>query len=352
MRDLFPEYNKPSKRSFIKLWDEATFVFDTNVLLSLYRIPQQARAKLIIILKELQKRGRVWIPHQVALEYYRDRLYVIHSQEKAHHESISLLNTTEQEIDKLFDSKLILKKISLNFKTIQKEVVLSKNKYCDFLNKDKVEIELNRILKNRVGKPFDNKRLNEIYKDGEARYEKEIPPGYSDRKRKDKEDKTGTSKFGDLIIWMQILDKAQEAKTPIIFVTDEQKEDWWWKVSGLNGATIIGARHELLKEVKERANVSFHMYQSDQFMKYAGQHFKVKFNKDLLEKVKKLKESTQTDQELAKSEEGLVASSTDSIGSNNSPITVSDIQDQGDLSSGSVSSTEPKEDGGLGNNVT
>lgn len=47
MRNLFPEFNKPTTKRFKKLWTQAIFVFDTNVLLSLYRIPQQAREKMI-----------------------------------------------------------------------------------------------------------------------------------------------------------------------------------------------------------------------------------------------------------------------------------------------------------------
>lgn len=306
MRSLFPEFNKPTTKGFKNLWTKAIFVFDTSVLLSLYRIPQQAREKMISVLKELQKQNRVWIPHQVATEFYRKRPDVIHIQEKSHNEIIDLLNKAEQEISKKFDAKDILKKITGSCKIIRSEIEKSKKRDCDWLKKDKIETELNKVFKDKVGVAFDKTKLNEIYKTGEERYEKEIPPGYEDRK-KDKDDKTKTKKFGDLVIWYQIIEQAKTDKKPVIFVTDEQKEDWWWKI---NGTTTIGPRHELRKEIKEQADVEFYMYQSEQFMKHAGEYLKVKFDSKLIEQVKKSKE------ELAQTQDGLSVSSVDNVGLN------------------------------------
>ena len=304
MRSLFPEFNKPTTKGFKKLWTQAIFVFDTNVLLSLYRIPQQAREKMISVLRELQKQNRIWIPHQVATEFYRKRPDVIHTQEKSHNEVIELLNKAEQEISKKFDSKDILKKIKGSCKIIRAEIEKSKKRDCDWLKKDKIETELNKIFQSKVGVAFDNTKLNEIYTNGKERYEKEIPPGYEDKK-KDKDDKTGTRKFGDLIIWFQIIEQAKTDKKPFILVTDEQKEDWWWKI---NGTTTIGPRHELRKEIKELAEIEFYMYQSEQFMKHAGEYLKVKFDTKLIEQVKKSKE------ELMQSQDELSVSSVDNVG--------------------------------------
>lgn len=304
MRNLFPEFNKPTTKGFKKLWTQAIFVFDTNVLLSLYRIPQQAREKMISVLEELQKQNRIWIPHQVATEFYRRRPDVIHTQEKSHNEIIELLNNAEQEISKKFDAKDILRKITGSCKVIRSEIEKSKKRDCDWLKKDKIETELNKIFKNKIGMVFDGAKLNEVYKSGQERYEKEIPPGYEDNK-KDKNDKTGTRKFGDLIIWFQIIEQAKIDKKPVILITDEQKEDWWWKI---NGTTTIGPRYELRKEIKEKAGVEFYMYQSEQFMKHAGEYLKVKFDTKLIEQVKKSKE------ELAQTQDGLSVSSVDNVG--------------------------------------
>ena len=54
-----------------ELWDSSIIVLDTNVILNLMRIPKEAREDFLKILEELKQSGKLWIPHQVAEEYYR-----------------------------------------------------------------------------------------------------------------------------------------------------------------------------------------------------------------------------------------------------------------------------------------
>jgi len=49
-----------------------------------------------------------------------------------------------------------------------------------------------------------------------------IPPGYKDAKKKD-----GIRKYSDLILWKEILKYAKGNELNVIFVTDDQKADWW-----------------------------------------------------------------------------------------------------------------------------
>ena len=78
MSDLFREYYRPSDEEFSRLWQEATFVFDTNVLLHLYRYTPSTRNDLLKVIEALQQ--RIWIPHQVGLEFSRNRVSVITKQ--------------------------------------------------------------------------------------------------------------------------------------------------------------------------------------------------------------------------------------------------------------------------------
>ena len=58
--------------------------------------------------------------------------------------------------------------------------------------------------------------------EGQKRYKEELPPGFRDAKNKD-----GIRKYGDLIIWKEILGYSSNNKVNIIFVTDDAKSDWW-----------------------------------------------------------------------------------------------------------------------------
>ena len=261
MRNLFPEFNKPTEEEFKKLWEEAIFVFDTNVLLGLYRYPQKTRNKLLGIFDKLKT--RVWIPHQVALEYYRKRGEVIYDQQKAYEEMLKYFGEVEGDVKKHFDKylkhpfidcKKILKKIADNHKTIKADMSKLKDKHPDWAKEDGVEKRLNKLFDNKVGAPYTEEKLLELYRAAQVRYEKEIPPGYKD-KEKDKNDKTGLRKFGDFIIWQQIIDQAKLSKKPIIFITDEQKDDWWQKIHG----NTVGPRFELIREIKDQAEVPLHV---------------------------------------------------------------------------------------------
>jgi len=308
MRKLFPEFNKPTKKELEKIWREAVFVFDTNVLLGLYRIPEQAREKMIAVLEKLKNENRIWIPHQVAKEFYTRRMDAIYNQNKSHDEAIKNLKKIEEEINKKFDSKEAIRNISRGFKDVNREVEKAK-KRCEWFDNDKIEKQLNKIFTGRVSGNYEKDKLSEIYKQGQERYDKEIPPGYKDKK-KDKEDKTGTKKFGDLVIWNQIIDRAKEIKKPIILVTDDQKEDWWWKI---NNDTTIGPRPELIREIKDQAGVPFYIYQSEQFMGHAGQYLKIKFGAALIKQVTEIKETARAERELVKPDVGGDLSSNDRV---------------------------------------
>ncbi len=43
MREKFVAYYQPTGQEFSELWEKCLFVIDTNVLLNLYRFPEQAR---------------------------------------------------------------------------------------------------------------------------------------------------------------------------------------------------------------------------------------------------------------------------------------------------------------------
>lgn len=52
--------------------------------------------------------------------------------------------------------------------------------------------------------------------------------------------------FGDLLIWEQVFDEViRRVIEEMIFVIDDLKVDWWWKV----GSLIIGGCLELREEV-------------------------------------------------------------------------------------------------------
>jgi hypothetical protein len=72
MRDLFPGYFTPTDAEFEKLWSECVFGFDANVLLGLYRSTPETQEIFFAVLEKIK--DRIFLPHQAASEYLRNRL--------------------------------------------------------------------------------------------------------------------------------------------------------------------------------------------------------------------------------------------------------------------------------------
>ena len=75
MRNAIKEYIEYSHKEKNDLWNTATFVFDTNVFLNLYRYSNKTRDQLIESFEWLK--SRIWMPYQVALEFCKERYSVI-----------------------------------------------------------------------------------------------------------------------------------------------------------------------------------------------------------------------------------------------------------------------------------
>lgn len=77
MRNMISSYTPLSRAEKLSLWNDpnTVFVFDTNVLLDLYRLSAGASDKQIKNIKSLN--SRVWIPFHVANEYAKNRCGVI-----------------------------------------------------------------------------------------------------------------------------------------------------------------------------------------------------------------------------------------------------------------------------------
>ncbi len=151
------------------------------------------------------------------------------------------------------------------------------------MKNDPIYEQLSSLFEGKITESFSNEQLREIYSEGENRYKLKIPPGYEDEKTKE-----GNKKFGDLILWKQILLKAKELKKDVILINDERKTDWWWKIKdGRN----MGPRQELVQEMKEDSGVNFHMYSSERFLSYGQTFLKEQINQKALEEIQAMKKS-------------------------------------------------------------
>ncbi|MDZ8035081.1 PIN-like domain-containing protein [Nostoc sp. DedSLP04] len=307
MKELFSGYYRPSEIDFQKIWQSATFVLDANILLNMYRYPEEARRQLFTVLQSIAP--RLWVPYQAALEFQRNRLTVIAEQKKRFSDVRKVLDSSRAAMISELE-KLQLKK---RHSSIQADELVSAldQQITDFLanldqleatqlsvtDSDPIREQLDQLLKEKVGESFSQEEITKIYQEGEIRFKSDIPPGYKDQK-KETDSKSDIfsyggviyqRKYGDLVLWKQIINKAsQDSIQSIVFLTDDEKEDWWW-ITDSQGKNKIGPRPELVNEISREAGTKlFYMYNSEQFLKYSKEFLNTNVTDESISQVREV----------------------------------------------------------------
>jgi len=269
MRKLFPGYYTPTQDEIKRAWAEGIFSFDTNMLLNIYRYPDHSRKAFFRALEKLE--GRIMITHQAALEYHRNRKVAIKQRagrigelrkvftdlaqmaknSKKEHESRQAFY--DVDIADIFDPVIeSLKKAKTKADQIKTSVKVEPTTETNY-----IQDELFKYIKERIGKSIRD--MDAVYGRASRRHSLKIPPGYKDSSSVDFADasdgnfndssKNDFTRFGDTIIWFQLLDFARSNDKPLIFVTDDNKPDWWERSENR-------PRPELVNEMRSVSNIS------------------------------------------------------------------------------------------------
>lgn len=269
MRKEFREYYSPSGEELKGLWLDGLIILDTNALLNFFRYTDTTRRQFIDLLNS--RRESLWIPYQVGLEFHRNRLEVIHQQEKAFDEIEASLSSAENDITKALkkfsrhpslDTAGISRKLRDSLGAILNVVNDARSAHATAVTSggnDRTLEEITELFEGRVGEPYTSDKLAQLYTEGQVRYADKIPPGYEDSSKPEPD------RYGDLVLWQQILEMGANSKRPAIFVTDDNKEDWWLKSHG----KTVGPRTELVDEYFASADARIHFYSPERFLQFA-----------------------------------------------------------------------------------
>ncbi|MFN7522490.1 MAG: PIN-like domain-containing protein [Aphanizomenon sp.] len=310
MKNLFSWRLLPSEADFSNLWENATFVFDTNFLLDLYRVSRPTVEDFLKILEHLHRQNRIWLPYQVADEFLRRREKEIDSEAASFNKALSELDRwkSEQqefkslranlaqagrivaaEVENLFDKqKNYFDAVDEVEKVFQEKIKELANSHFPFDADNDIILErLLLIFDSKVGNPYDKQSLQSLYKEAEDRYKKLQPPGFMDAKEKEDE-----RKYGDFILWKQILTFAERESLPIVFITGEKKEDWWIKKNG----EIVAPHIELRREFQEYVKQPFWMYRTQRFIEMAKDKLMVEIDPRSIEETNTIADADLSDE--------------------------------------------------------
>jgi hypothetical protein len=279
MKKHFHQFYVPTKTDLEQLWTTCLFCFDANVLLNLYHYSKPTQDAFLNVLTSLG--DRIWLPHQAGFEYQQLRCNIILRELTPYNDITANLRRIEETLkNSPAEHPFVKPETVTRFKRMAtgllKELTEAQEALRALLKTDPILDRLTVLFDSRTGDPYSAERLKEIAKDGDARNDAGLPPGYCD-KGKD------LNKYGDLIIWMQILDKAKAEKRGIIFVTNDEKPDWWNKRLG-------GPRSELRSEMKSAADAACYFYTATDFVEQAKDYLKEHVKDEVIREMKEAAE--------------------------------------------------------------
>lgn len=291
MKKVFSEYYDTPELTYKEIWDKALFVFDTNLLLNLYRYTTVTRDIILNFMNKVS--DRIWIPYQVGLEYFNNRIKVINEVSNGYDAIKKFISNYKNGFEKYLNDNYnhhpyinrdMLKERYSNdiIKPINDLLDEWKRKDPKYQDNDVIWKKLTDLFDGKVGEDFSSENLYKLYKEGEIRYAHQVPPGYMDLPQK--KDQGERALYGDLIVWKQTIEKAKESNRDVIFVTDDKKNDWFEaKVKGKRS----GPRKELLREFsKESDGQKILIYNQESFLKYANDYLKADIKEESIKEVK------------------------------------------------------------------
>ncbi|MDT2816268.1 PIN-like domain-containing protein [Vagococcus lutrae] len=294
LKEEFPEFfqEKLSKSDLIR--NDSLIIVDTNFLLDILRLPTKMAGSYINALE--QAKNKLYIPYLVALEFNFSKSKIKKKRDleiKKYKDSLEKnLNKLEKEIDfksLIFDEESknsynkeilsLIKDFKISFDTliekqIEEHILKDYQKNYDGLI---------NIINDKIGKKYTQDWIEKIEKDGEKRYKQSLPPGFDDQKKEENQTESHyrhysnlkyNLKFGDLIIWKDILKYCQEDKENkiknVIFVTNDnkssKKSDIIYKVDGWT----VGPHIYLMNELKMEADKNLYILNNLQFVKLSN----------------------------------------------------------------------------------
>lgn len=229
-------------RSFAEIKGTCLYVLDTNVLLAPYTVGAADLKGIAAVFRSLADAKRLVVPGHVAREFARIRpvkLGELHKQlldSKSRvpslRESYPALDGCEAHTD-LLRIKEQLGGLMDQYRAVIDRLVDTVRgwNWDDPVTKAYGEILGNDVL---FDPPMDSKAVTSEYR---RRVDGRIPPGFKDSNKE-------VNSEGDLIVWLTILELGRARRSDVVFVSGEEKTDWWHR----SGGAPLFVRYELVNE--------------------------------------------------------------------------------------------------------
>ncbi|RSN07288.1 hypothetical protein DMC63_35315 [Streptomyces sp. WAC 05977] len=228
---------------------------DANVLLNFYRYSPNAQSALLEVLRAVG--DRVWVSHQAAREFWRNRCAAIDDRNKATEDIRKILQDNEKKTLHGLDAWAKQTAVPAEIKDrVRDRLKTGFSEALELIDAeagqagrvtydaatDSVVIMLRELLDGKVGPRLPEDEHQSAVVEARRRVVGQIPPGYKDAEKEGGAGEDGAA--GDYLVWYQSVLEANRRDLPLVIVTGDEKEDWWWKHRNI----LMGPRSELIDE--------------------------------------------------------------------------------------------------------
>ena len=282
MRSKFPGYYRPTKTEFDDIWKRGLVVPDTNILLHLLRFRRETRDEIIKTLKAFQP--RLWLPNQIAFEFSRNWSDVEEDHRTSYAKLKGEIDRVGVGLAKLFDGVARFQivdapaeknKVAKFIKDLCQSIDDASKNHPTLDEAERTVETVSALFDGVTSDAPDPKTLKQWTGEAAERYAKKIPPGFKD------DNKQGDDKYSDYIIWREMIGASKAKSLPLLFLTDDRKEDW---VSIRNGQ-YHGPRPELMQEFWKETGQRYYSYPLNVFLERAKDYIKVVVSKSAIKDV-------------------------------------------------------------------
>ena len=237
-------------------WDEilehpkTLYVFDTNVLLSLYETHTNTTEMLLKSIELIK--GQTWMPYQIGLEFQHNRLSTLNKSNDAISEKIKKVKEAYNILQAIVNDQYVKPKDTNNNvfigqlndlnDALNAELNRRKQEIKEYLNNDPVLERLENIfVDKRIGLFFTEKEIISIKDLAEKQWKQGCGIGHEDRSKQGvthyPNDVWLEDKYGDFVYVEEIKryilqqNMTESQIEYLVLVSNDNKKDFWHKVN-------------------------------------------------------------------------------------------------------------------------
>ena len=252
MKQHFPGFYNYTPQEPRNLISKSTIVFGASVLLDLLKI-SYGMDFLDIISKEIPKE-RLWLPYDTAWLYHERIATVIDEQIKNVDSAASALNRLKDSFSDNGQHPYIRDILKVDFDNMMNRLKDALEKDRNFLlshlNNSDLRKRIDELFRDRIGDPYEQNQLEQLYLESEARQKQLRHPCIYFSSSKNI-----CIRHHRLIVWKQIERYAKEQEKPVVMVLNRITPNWFF----IYNDALVRPHQNLINEFIENTHQNIYI---------------------------------------------------------------------------------------------